>query len=168
MSPTANFTHELVKNTDGQHEGSQLNAARPVKPETQMGSDEIGCYISEGKGSVADILKSLQEDVKSIRLENSAMEAKILSQDDKIKSLQTVVGTLNARVQNHLAEKLNNLIVQVVYKIERSMIVEMFKDNSEYDYLKNESHFDIILEDPFIKQTIKLRILENHLYQGLK
>lgn len=132
-SPTANFTHELVKNTDGQHEGSQLYAARPVKPETQIGSDEIGCYISDGKGSVLDILKSLQEDIKAIRLENSVMEAKISSQDDKIKSLQTEVGNLNARVQNHLAEKLNNLIVQVVYKIEHSLIVELFKDNSEYE-----------------------------------
>ena len=152
MSPTANFTHELIKNTDGQHEGSQLYAARPVKPETQIGSNEIGCYISEGKGSVLDILKSLQADIKSIRLDNSAMEAKILSQDDKIKSLQTEVGNLNARVQNHLAEKLNNLIVQVVYIIEHSMIVEMFKGTSEYDYMTmtSASQFDIILEDPFI------------------
>ena len=93
---------------------------------------------------------------------------KIKSQDETIKSLQTEVGNLNARVQNHLAEKLNNLIVQVVYNIEHSLIVEMFKGDPEYDYLKDESHFDIILEDPFVKQTIKDRIKGDHLYQALE
>ena len=130
MSLTSSFKNELFASNECPTEGSKLYIANPVQPQGE--EESIGCFVSEGEGSIMKMLKELNMKLDLQTAEIMQLKAKLADHEATLSDHKAAIQKHEVRDQRWLFNNFINYLVQLLYGLEHALIISLIPNAYKY------------------------------------